>query len=58
MGRNTKLSQELLRQQVTLEQEQQQLEDLSKQSEELELTVDLLQEQQLEFEQNRVSDPE
>jgi len=53
MGRNTKLSQELLRQQVTLEQEQQQLEDLSKQSEELELTVDLLQEQQLEFEQNR-----
>ena len=53
MGRNTKLSQELLRQQDTLEQEQQQLEELSKQAEELEQTVELLQEQQLEFELNR-----
>jgi chromosome segregation protein len=53
MGQNTKVLQELQRQQDTLLQEQQQLEELSKQAEELEQTVELLQEQQLEFELNR-----
>ena len=53
MGRNTKLSQELLRQQDTLEQEQQQLEVLSIQAQELEKSVELLQKQQLELELNR-----
>ena len=53
MVRNTKLSQELLRQQDTLEQEQQQLEELSIQAQELEQSVELLQKQQLEFELNR-----
>jgi len=53
MGRNTRLSQELLRHQYTSEEEQHQLEELSKQSEELEQTVELLQEKHLEFELNR-----
>ena len=53
MVRNTKLSQELLRQQDTLEQEQQQLEVLSIQAQELEKSVELLQKQQLELELNR-----
>ena len=53
MGRNTRLSQELLRQQETSEQEQLQLEELSLQAEELEQAVEILQEQQLEFEANR-----
>ena len=52
-GRNTRLSQELLRQQATLEEEQQQLEELLLQAEELEQTVEVLQQQQLEFELNR-----
>jgi chromosome segregation protein len=53
MGRNTRLTQELLRQQDTAEDEQQQLEELSMQAEELEQAVETLQEQQLEFELNR-----
>jgi chromosome segregation protein len=53
MGRNTRLSQELLRQQDTSKEEQQQLEELSMQAEELEQSVVMLQEQQLEFELNR-----
>ncbi|MEP1446723.1 MAG: chromosome segregation protein SMC [Paraglaciecola sp.] len=53
VGRNTRLSQELVRQQQTLEQEQLQLEELSLQAEELEQTVEHLQEQQREFELNR-----
>jgi len=53
MGRNTRLSQELLRQQDTSEEELQQLEELSMQAEELEQAVETLQEQQLEFELNR-----
>jgi chromosome segregation protein len=53
MSRNTRLSQELLRQQDTSEVEQQQLEELSMQAEELEQAVETLQEQQLEFELNR-----
>jgi chromosome segregation protein len=53
MGRNNRLSQELLRQQETSEEEQQQLEELSMQAEELEQAVEILQEQQLEFEVNR-----
>jgi chromosome segregation protein len=52
MGRNTRLSQELLRQQDTSEEEQHQLEELSMQAEELEQSVESLQEQQLEFEIN------
>jgi chromosome segregation protein len=52
MGRNTRLSQELLRQQDTSEEEQHQLEELSMQAEELEQSVETLQEQQLEFELN------
>jgi chromosome segregation protein len=53
MGRNTRLSQELLRQQDTSEEEQQQLEELSLQAEELEQAVEILQEQQGDFELNR-----
>ncbi|MFB1036336.1 MAG: hypothetical protein QMC38_13415, partial [Sinobacterium sp.] len=53
MGRNTRLSQELLRHQDTSEEEQQQLEELSMQAEELEYAVETLQEQQLDFELNR-----
>jgi chromosome segregation protein len=53
MGRNTRLSQELLRQQNTTEEEQQQLEELSMQAEELEQAVEILQEQQREFELSR-----
>jgi chromosome segregation protein len=53
MGRNTRLSQELLRQQDTSEEEQQQLEELSMQAEELEQAVEVLQEKQLEFELSR-----
>jgi chromosome segregation protein len=53
MGRNSRLSQELLRQQDTSEEEQQQLEVLSMHAEELEQAVEVLQEQQGEFEQNR-----
>tara|TARA_R110002153_G_scaffold171435_2_gene324266 strand:- start:6542 stop:10030 length:3489 start_codon:yes stop_codon:yes gene_type:complete len=53
MGRNTRLSQELIRQQDTSEEEQQQLEELAMQAEELEQAVEALQEQQLEFELNR-----
>jgi len=52
-GRNTRLSQELLRQQATSEEEQLQLEELSLQAEELEQAVEILQEQQFEFELNR-----
>jgi chromosome segregation protein len=52
MGRNVRLSQELLRQQDTSEEEQQQLEELSDQAEELEQAVEILQEQQREFELN------
>ena len=53
MGRNTRLSQELLRQQDTSEDEQQQLEELSLQAEELEHAVEVLQHQQGELERNR-----
>ncbi len=53
MGRNTRLLQELQRQQDTSEQEQQQLEELSLQAEELEQAVEILHNQQREFEQNR-----
>ena len=53
MGRNTRLSQELLRQQNTSEEEQQQLEELSMQAEDLEQAVEILQEQQREFELSR-----
>jgi chromosome segregation protein len=53
MGRNSRLSQELLRQQDTSEEEQQQLEVLSMHAEELEQAVEVLKEQQGEFEQNR-----
>ncbi|MBU3003556.1 chromosome segregation protein SMC [Paraglaciecola arctica] len=53
IGRNTRLSQELVRQQDTSEQEQLQLEELSLQAEELEQAVENLQEQQREFELNR-----
>jgi chromosome segregation protein len=53
MGRNTRLSQELLRQQDTSEKEQQQLEELSLQAEELEQAVDVLQGKQIEFESSR-----
>lgn len=53
MGRNSRLTQELLRQQDTSEQEQQQLEELSMQAEELEQALEVFQEQQLEFEQSR-----
>jgi chromosome segregation protein len=53
MGRNTRLCQELQRQQETSEHEQQQLEELSMQAEELEQAVEVLQEQQLSFELNR-----
>ncbi len=52
MGRNTRLTQELLRQQKTSEEEQLELEELSLQAEELEQAVDVLQDQQLEFELN------
>ena len=52
MGRNARLSQELLRQQDTSEEEQQQLEELSMQAEELEQAVEVSQEQQREFELN------
>jgi chromosome segregation protein len=52
MGRSTRLTQELLRQQKTSEEEQLELEELSLQVEELEQAVDVLQDQQLEFELN------
>jgi chromosome segregation protein len=52
MGRSTRLTQELLRQQKTSEEEQLELEELSLQAEELEQAVDVLQDQQLEFELN------
>jgi chromosome segregation protein len=52
-GRNTRLSQELLRQQETSEEEQQQLEALSLEAEGLEQAVEVLQDKQLEFELNR-----
>lgn len=52
-SRNTRLSQELLRQQDTSAAEQQQLEMLSLQAEELEQTVEDLQDKQFEFELSR-----
>ena len=53
IGRDTRISQELRRQQNTSEQEQKQLEMLSMQAEELELAVDVLEEEQREFELNK-----
>ena len=53
LGRNARLSQELVRQQDTLENEQEQLEQLSMQAEELEQSVEMQQEKQGEFEQDR-----
>jgi chromosome segregation protein len=53
MGRNTRLSKELLRQQDTSEEEQQQLEELSMQAEQLEQAVEIIQEQQCEVELSR-----
>ena len=53
IGRNSRLSQELQRQQETSEEEQQQLVELSLQVEKFEQAVEVLQDKQFDFELNR-----
>jgi chromosome segregation protein len=53
LGRKDKLQQELLRQQVTLTDEQQQLEEFAMQAEELEINVESLHEQQQQVDVSR-----